>query len=407
MKIATAIPQTSLEKLSKNSRMFSYLMTSFTKTYGIVEQDSFTLYFKGNKSVVSMKLPLEVPVTETLYFSIDINKFLSAAKKIGDTVPLKLLINTTPPSMLMTSDATNDKITFSVTFYEADSPEIAALLSFYDDRKKQFENGEEFVADQAFLDFAHIATTYMGTINKNNSIAMFQNKLVYAHRTVVVGAKASVWQGGWTWDDPEENRLLHKFILGFIDFVAAENSLFTLSTDKNLIRWVGADPTFWAILAIDPCTITIPGQSDLDMIVPDAQSVRIATITPSRLAEAIDFFSGLFEASVWKPITFAWSNDPTAGERIVLTYKHPTTEVEKELAVTSFGGNLNSAEASFTLISDSLRTLLNRMTDSGSLELRFNDLPPDVMHGAGIELKYFDASGVETYSAVLAKLADS
>jgi len=187
MKIAIAIPQTSIEKLSRYSRMFSFLMTSFVKTYGVIEGDFLTLYFKGNKSVVSLALPLEGPSPDAVYFSIDINKFLSASKKIGTTMPLKLLINTAPPSMLMTSDATNDKITFSVMFYEADAPEITSLLSFYKDREPHFTGGEEFEANQSFLDFAHIATTYMGTINKNNSIAMFQDKLVYADRTVVVG----------------------------------------------------------------------------------------------------------------------------------------------------------------------------------------------------------------------------
>ena len=407
MKTTVAIPQTSLEKLSRYSRMFSYLMTSFVKTYGVIEGDKLTLYFKGNKSAVSIALPLEAASTDAFYFSIDINKFLSASKKIGSTMPLRLSINTTPPSMLMTSDATNDKITFSVTFFEAASPEIASLLTFYADRKSQFDGGEEFEANQAFLDFAHIATTYMGTINKNNSIALFQDKLVYADRTVVVGMKASVWHQNISANNPDEHRLLHKFILGFIDFVALEGNTFTLSKDKNQIRWVSPDPLFWAILAIDPCTITIPNQADLELITPEGAHAKTITVKPTRMAEAIDFFSGLFEASVWKPITFNWIDDPTLGQKMVLSYKHPSTEVEKELAVEEFDGALKVKDASFTLISDSLRTLLNRMPDTGTLLIRFNDLDSDVEHGAGIELRYSDAQGIEVYNAVLAKLADS
>jgi len=239
MKMVTAIPQTSLERLSKNSRMFSYLMTSFTKTYGVIQDDKMSLYFKGNKSVVSLALPLEAPVAESVYFSIDINKFLSAAKKIGDAMPLKLSINTAPPQILMTSDATNDKISFSATFYEADSPEIAPLLSFYADKDPNFQGGEGFTASSAFLDFNHIASTYMGTINKNNSIALFQDKLVYADRTVVVSMKEPVWQQSLGTDE-DEHRLLHKFVLGFVDFVAQDSPNFTLSKDKNLIRWQSA-----------------------------------------------------------------------------------------------------------------------------------------------------------------------
>lgn len=409
MKIVTAIPQTSLERLSKNSRMFSYLMTSFTKTYGVIQNDKMSLYFKGNKSVVSLALPLDVPVTETVYFSIDINKFLSAAKKIGDAMPLKLSINTAPPQILMTSDATNDKISFSATFYEADSPEILPLLSFYADRDANFVGGETFTASAAFLDFNHIASTYMGTINKNNSIALFQDKLVYADRTVVVSMKEPVWQTSLG-KDGDEHRLLHKFILGFIDFVAPDNPNFALSKDHNFIRWQSSnDPDFWAILAIDPCTISIPGQDDLDAITPEDTHVQAIYVKPSRLAEAIDFFSGLFEASVWKPITFTWSVDPTTfAEKMVLSYHHPSTEVEKELAIEpGVAAPHEITGAEFTLISDSLRILLNRMLDTGMLEIRFNDLDTDVVHGAGIQLKYTDMAGNVIYDAVLAKLQDA
>ncbi len=406
MKVTATIPQSSLEKLSKNFKMVSYLMTAFTKTYGVITGNTLTFYFKGNKSVVALALELDAPCASDVYFSIDISKFLSAAKKIGNTQPLKLLINLTPPSMLLTSDSTNDKITFSVSFYEADSPEILSLLSFYTENEPQFTNGEKFLATPAFLDFAHIASTYMGTINKNNSIAMFQDKLVYADRTVVVSMTASVWQGSQIWKDPDEHRMLHKFILGFIDFVAADNAAFTLSTNKNLIRWTSQDPSFWAILAIDPCNITIPSQEDLENIVPEDTRTHSITLKPSRMVEAIDFFSGLFEASVWKPITFTWTND-NGTQRIVLSYKHPSTEVEKELTVDINDGNLSVDTASFTLISDSLRTLLTRMMDTGDITLKFNDLEVDTLHGAGVELVYRDISGTEVYRAVLAKLADS
>jgi hypothetical protein len=134
--------------------------------------------------------------------------------------------------------------------------------------------------------------------------------------------------------------------------------------------------------------------------------VQSVFVKPSRLADAIDFFSGLFEASVWKPITFNWSND-NGTQKMLLSYHHPSTEVEKELAVEKFTGNLTAIKAEFTLISDSLRILLNRMADTGLLELRFNDLATDVVHGAGIQLVYTDINNNVVYDAVLAKLADS
>lgn len=411
MRISTAIPQSSLEKLSKYSKMFSYLMTSFVKTYSVIENDKMTLYFKGNKSIVSFVLDLDIPVSSPIYFSIDINKFLSAAKKIGDALPLKLLINTAPPQILITSDATNDKISFSATFYETDSTEISSILSFKKDQSPLFSQGEKFNITPNFLDFIRITSAYMGAINKNNSIALFEDKLVYADRTVIVNMTENVWKN-FLRNSDTDYRLLHKFVLGFMEFVYSENNEFTLSNNKSLIYWEAlSDSNFWAILAIDPCTISIPNRDDLNAIIPEDSKVQKIFIKPSRLVEAIDFFSGLFEASAWKPITFNWTyNAADSTQKVILTYQHPSTEVEKELIVDSFEGNLpeqNIYNASFILISDSVRTLLSRMLDVGTLEVRFNNDSTDTVHGAGIQLKYLDTNNKIIYDAVLAKLQDS
>lgn len=403
--IKTTIAQEGIERLNKYSRMYSFLMSSFTKTYIKFEDDAAVLYFKGNKSILSISMPLEQSISDTQWISIDIQKFLSASKKVAGAGNLVLTFNQTPPTIRLSSDTTNDKITLSVSYYDEDDSEVTSLSNFYADHESEYENGSTISITQDLLDFIHISSTYMSAINKNNSIAIYNDRLVYADRTIVLRLTTSVLETPLT----EEPLLVHKFILSFLEFVASDTASFVINEDRSSILWKsGDDDNFWAIIAIDPCNIAIPEQTDIEAITPEATSQQIALIKPTRFSEAIDFFNGLFEASVWKPITFFWKSD-SGDQSIKLTYQHPSTEVEKNLVVEEFQGNLESVAdtASFILISDSIRTLLSRISPNGVVRLYFNDQLADQSHGAGVLITYTDEAGVEKYSAVLAKLQDN
>lgn len=403
--VTTTISQEGIEKLSKYGRMYSFLMSSFTKTYAVFEDDTAVLYFKGNKSVVSISVDLEQSIPVSRRVTLDIQKFLSAAKKVSGSGNLVLTFNDSPPTMRLSSDTTNDKITLSVSYLEEDNAEILAVTTFHDSNADKFDSGSAVNVTQDLLDFIHISSTYMSTINKNNSIAVYNEKLIYADRTIVLQLNTKVLEA----DITDEPILLHKFVLGFVELVAGDTASFVVSEDRSMIKWQSEDnENFWGVIAIDPCNIAIPDQSDIDGIVPEEDHQEVAVIKPSRFIEAIDFFNGLFEASVWKPITFFW-NYNNGDQKIKLTYQHPSTEVEKDLIVDEFQGNLEnfSETASFILISDSVRTLLSRLSQNGTIRLYFNDEASDQAHGAGVYITYTDEAGVELYTAVLAKLQDT
>ena len=402
-KMTTTISREGLEKLTKYTRMYSYLMSSFAKTYVAFNEDDATFYFKGNKSLVSISVPLEHSNPEICYISVDISKFLSAAKKVAGSDSLNLTLNAS--TLKLSSNVTNDKITLSVVTYADTEDEISTITSFYANREARFENGATINVTEDFRNFISIASTYMSTINKNNSVAIFNDKMMYADRTIVLSLATKVLED----DIADEPILMHKFILNFIEFVAGDTPAFIIDEQRETILWKSAeDDNFWAILSIDPCSIAIPQQADIDMITPEDTKQQTVIIKPSRMMEAIDFFNGLFEASVWKPITFFW-NYNNADQKIKLTYHHPSTEVEKDLICEEFVGNLEQFNdtASFILISDSIRTLVSKLDPAGNVKLIFNDEADDVAHGAGVKLIYESEAGNELYTAVMAKLQDA
>ena len=398
------ISAASLERLNRNSRLFSYVMTSFTKTYCRINQDSLILYFKGPKSLMSFRLQLESICPTSVCFSIDINKLLSAVRKMSvQNQTLKLTLSDNPANVTIYSNTTNDKITFSANFYDENSVEITSLTSFFVEKEPLFSTKiTTLQISPALLDFAFITNSYMSTINKNNAILIDKEKLVYSDRIIVV--KRYIEALTSTVLDEVK---IHRFILGFMDFVINDSPELKISQDGNFVYWQSSiDSDFKAILVIDPCIISTPEDEDIASIIPENSEEQIIECSPTDLIESIDFFTGLFEASIWKPITFTWSKE-NGGDKVRLTYKHPSTEIQKDLTNYSITGNLGETNASFTLISDSLKVLLGKADTDGKVYIHFNNKSTDEAHGAGVLVSCKDSNNVTIYDAVLAKLAEN
>ena len=403
MHTTLTLSASSIERLNKNARLFSYVMTAFTKTYCCVHQDNLIFYFKGPKSLMSFRAQLEDASQGNACFSIDITKLLSALRKLsvsGQT--LRMTISDSPANITVYSNTTNDKISFSANFFDEKSPEITSLVTFFTDKEPIFStNPSTLSITPALLDFAAITGSYMSTINKNNAIVVDKEKFLYADRTIVVKRYAEAFESNIL-DDVK----IHKFILGFMEFVINDSPTLLISQDGNFVYWESAiDNNFKAILVIDPCVIGIPSDSDIAAICPEDSDKQTIECVPASLIDSIEFFSGLFEASIWKPITFNWSEDKGV-QRIQLSYKHPSTEILKDLANYDLTGNLTAQEASFTLISDSLKILLTKSSPQGKVKLHFNEKNPDEAHGAGILVQCFDENSILVYEAVLAKLSE-
>lgn len=402
MQTTIAITSTSVDRFVKNAKLFSYVMTSFSKAYCEVNKNQMVFYFKGTKSLLTFSLALESPIKESICFSVDISKLLSGIRKVYiPTRPLLFIISDTPPTVTIHTATSIDKISFSVSTYDKSTPEIASLLTFFEDKKPLFSGKSKLKITQALLDFATITGAYMSTINKNNAIQITPDSLMYSDRTIVIKRFEKVLESS----ELQELKA-HKFVLGFMDYVLMESDELLVSTSGEFVKWESIiDPSFKAILAIDPCVIGIPSDDDIQAIIPEDQDQEILEVTPADLLTSIEFFSGLFEASIWKPITFTWKKD--AGlESVRLSYRHPTTEIEKDLIFEKLSGSSAATEASFTLISDSLRVLLTKLEPYGKVLLHFNDKNPDDPHGAGILLEYYTQTDELQYTAVFAKLSE-
>ncbi len=289
----------------------------------------------------------------------------------------------------------------SATFYEATAPEIVSTISFFDTKKKEFDNGVEIEVTTELLNFIGLALASMSTVIKSNCITILKDKVQYVDRVFIGTLHQQVCR------QPVEELRIHRIVLEFIEHVATETPLFTFSSNGSLVFWNSSiDPSFQAVLAMETCIAPSVTDDDVANLVPLPTEQQTLYCSPAQLLEGVSFFSGLFELSPWKPINFIWDRQPNGDQNMILSYIHPSTEIEKKLLYETIGGSLKANKAVFQLLSDSIKNFVNRMDTNFKVTMKFNEKVPDEINGAGVLLECYNDDSNRLYSAVLAKMKD-
>jgi len=394
--ITTTISNETIKALIGKSRFFSFVMNNFSGTYFVFDDHTLKIYLKGNRSVVAYELPLVGPVLTPFAITADLSKFINAAKKTVGSGDLEITFNLSPTTLRL-QGAIGDKITLSVTM--ADVVATTDLASFWQDKSPAIlDQGVELTLSPALVAFVRKSLTFMAVNAKNNSIQLSPTKAVYADRTIVYEEQAL---SNFTATPTVEELYLHRTILGLFEFLEPGSTL-VVEPLTRMVSW--KHPViqgFWGIFAIEPCSISVPSEDDLSGISPLPSHKVQVTVKVSKLKEAIEFFSGMFEASIWKPITFIWKDGT-----LKLTYLHPSTEVEKILDFEeSFTTGPTITAADFTLISDSIRTSIDVMRDDDLLNIGFNDAKAGEPNGDGVVAELI-REDVSVTKILYAKLQD-
>jgi hypothetical protein len=402
MKSSLIIPVSSLEKLVRYSRVTTYIMSSLKdpKAYIVLNGAQMTLFFKEQKSLMSFEIQIiNNNILPNTILSIDISKFLSIIKKIGDINPIKVEVSISPPTIKLMSTVTNDRVTLSVNFHEPTSPEMQAMTTFYASKEPSFTPGIGLSVTTELLTFIGLAISSMSPVIKTNCIIITDENVSYVDRTFVALLNQKICS------TPVAELKVHRVILEFMEYIAPENPLFTFSSDKKAVLWKSVeDPTFWAILAVETCVSPVLSSDDIANLIPLEDNMQVVTCTPAQLLEGVGFFTGLFDSTPWKPITFTWSKSGQ-DQLIKLSYIHPSTEIEKSLTCEKIDGTLKEDTASFQLMSESLKSFIHRVPSNSVILIKFNNEETDVPNGAGVYIECREDTNM-LYSAVFAKMRD-
>jgi hypothetical protein len=390
--------------LLKHQKLISFITTSLSNQYLFLHPDKAVVILTNSKSQI--EIPLEgvsSPDDNSYSISIDINRFLNALKKLTYSPTTNLRFRVAKKSILTLSSGENskDRIDLGAEYLDQGNSLVEELTRFIDDQS--LIRDDMLPLDALKIPgFLRIANGFLGGNTSNNSFSAEKDAVIYADRTVVVKNEITDLVPGLP---PGENIEIHEFTLALLQLVFEHGTVLNLSQNSNYAYWVAEkDSTFRIFLVQEPRAISVPSQAEIDAISPEDSYKKTMIAEKKSLTSALSFFSGMFEASFWKPLTFKYSeNEPTL---MTLSYEHPNASLEKQLTdVTITGNPLISQVAEFILITDTLKVLLNVLDDEAEVTLEFNDVALDEPHGAGVKLLATTPEG-GTFVAVLAKLQD-
>ena len=385
------LDRSQLDEMQKHSKLYNYLATTLTKSYFSVGDNKFVLFFQGSKGACKTTVPIQCS-EPAMFFQGDYAKLSNALGKAGFSPTVTLTI--TAKYLRISIDGSNDIISLAIITYPADSAEATTIASFAETKLTDIQSHRASLTMES--DLVEAFTTAMSmfnTVGKNNAIAVRRDYVLYADRSVVLKARLT---------NPvalaQDTVILHKYTLGMLGLVQKVNPCVFFTNDYVSVGWT--DGSTIVVLASEPCDIAIPSDDDLLGIVPPTDADTL-TVDQGALQQGLAFFNGFYEASVWKPVTFRIAASGEAS----LYYKHPSTEISKNLGCTG------TAEGEFVVASETVAKLTTKsieLAPSGESQkatIRYDDTAPGVMCYIGT-LQDSHGNSLPRYEVILAKLVE-
>ena len=369
------LDQNGLSLLHEKGKLIGHLMSYVSKTSFILdeEDESLTIFLKGPFLQYTETIPLSSFEGDVKHFEVDYTKFMNALSKM--TFAEEIEISVTDKQLRVNTNGSTDIISLGI------SPILKAdAQSLLDDLNTLYS---EIVTEKLtlelkgeILDSFRLAHSLFTTSGTNNAIIYDEDSIMYADRSVVLQVTLGDTEVSGRYE-------IHKNILALVPLVEKFSKTLLFSS-KREFAWSDGDSVL--VIGSEPCEIAVPSKDELENIYPsDPWKIEVSRDV---LETGLEFFSGFYEASSWKPITFVVDEK----EGLQLEYSHPTTELKKNISTISCEGS-----ASFTVSSETLEKVLDAGFESEKIYIEFNE------DGPGVRV-YFEDHKVDS---LLAKLIDN
>lgn len=382
------IDSSNLAELRNKGKLFSSLNGILTKTFFKVSDSEFLVLFRGTQGACSYSMNIECTCPSPIYYSIDYNKWYNAIQKFGNVSEINLTIK---KSMLQISaPGTSDVINLGIVSYPENSSEAVIINSYLDERKEaEINDNYVFNLSEELLDNFKMMDSLFSAQGKVNSIGLTKDYVTYADRSVVVKANLIDTLDEALFATAEEGLIfIHSTFLKLFPILSKINPTIIFSNEYDTFYWEGDNIRI--LLTSEPWDLALPTEEQWDMIKPQDETSSFS-VDLSLLISSLKFFTGFYEETAWKPLTF----EIVKGKEVNLYYRHPTTEINKTLL-----GVEGIVDGNFIIGSEILGKILsnieNRFSDEEQVVVVYDEDAP------GIYCKVNN-----TYEFVLSKMTDS
>lgn len=390
MKATFKLTSNQLGILQNKSKLCAYLNSSLTKSFFKLTSDKLTLFQRGSAGAFCINIPVQSNVSNNIYYSVDYNKWNNALLKFSSYNEVEVSISKNVLALAV--PGTLDIINLSILTYDTDSSEAYLIDNFISDTYASiFSSDLKLSLTEDVLDNFDLADSLFSSQGRVNSIGLSKDEVIYSDRSVVLKIKSSNHLpeelfGNLSSDD---YIFIHSFFLKLFKLLVKTNSEVYFSNDYETIYW--EDDHSKLIISSDSRDIALPTNDQWEMIKPSSDAASFTTDIYS-LQEGLNFFTGFYEETAWKPIIFEASDSG-----VKLYYRHPTTEISK-----SINNITSSAKGYFMISSETINKILSKIS------FKFNsDIPVTVFYDEDSPGVYCKVScDTAEYEFVLSKLVD-
>lgn len=346
------LDQAQLSALQLKNKIYSYLGSSLTKTYMSVGDNSFILFFKGIRGALKTTIQIDAP-SPALLFQVDYGKWTNALGKM--TFAKEICIEVTNKHLrISSSKESNDIISLGITTYPPSSSEELTLKSFVETARDQLSSMMKFEYTDTLGGTLLLTNMMFSATGNNNSIELSDGKVTYADRSIVLQSHVDELNA------VTKPVLVHKYLIGLLNIVSRFSRQFYYDPKTQTMFWDDGTDTMF-VFASEPCEIQIPTEEDLEQNIRPKRP-HFAEIDSQQLFNALNFFEGFYEGTVWKPLTFE-----TREDNFQLWYRHPSTEINKLIDPIKH----NAEGETFTIASEMLERIVSRAIEEDVKVIRF------------------------------------
>lgn len=379
------LTERNLNVLRNKIKLHNYISSLFTRAYFKIDKNIFSFSLRGQTGVFQTTVDLDTSpeeITEPFYFSIDYSKWQTALQKFEGVKELNL--EATSNVLKISSNESNDFINLGLLSFKEDSSEANVINNFIKTKKEESSKFNRLTLTVDLLNsFNFVDTLFSNQSTQVNSIGLSKRSIIYSDRATVlkINLDPSFIKEDLIIPNNGEYTFIHSNTIKLFNLLSRTSSVVYFNENYDDLYWEDEDSALYMIL--EERKIALPTPGEFEAIKPHEGGSFKAPV--SVIKNGLDFFTGFYEGSMWKPITF----EVHADEETVLHYKHPVAEITKTL-----NNIIGTEEGTFTVDSETLKKILNKSLEDSEAIINYDEEAP------GIYLL------IDNCEAILSKLED-
>ena len=361
-----------------NSKLYQYLYNNLTKAYVHVVNNTLSFYLKGNIGTFKQDFVVDYegdPIT----FFVDFGKWFNAIQKFEYADSINITV--TKSAIKISTPDSPDTINLGIISYTKDDADIVALMAKLPNEKKKILGQKLALTmnDEMISDF-NLASSLFINQGRVNSIGLGRTGIIYADRSTILKTKFTFDVDDSLFKNLESGEdyiFIHAQLINLMNLIYKENPVINFSEDYEQIYWEYDGMEL--VYIYENRDLAIPTDEQLDAFSPQDPNSYFE-VDLGTLKDALTFFNGFYEGSVWKPITF----NCVANKEVTMRYKHPSADITKELPCSC------NTDGVFVLESDAIKKVTSKVKDkrtekSGSMKVKicYDDEAPGILCNIG------------------------